>query len=58
MGKMLESQTKIVHIQIFNQLSQVGVEDVGEEGVEHLLCIDTYSILHNPHHPVSPATIT
>ena len=27
--------TKIVHIQIFNQLSKVGVEDVGEERVEH-----------------------
>ena len=34
--KMWESLTKIVHIQIFNQLSKVGVEDVGEERVEHL----------------------
>ena len=33
---MWESLTKIVHIQIFNQLAQVGVEDVGEECVEHL----------------------
>ena len=34
--KMWESLTKIVHIQIFNQLSKVGVEDVGEERIEHL----------------------
>ena len=33
---MWESLTKIVHIQIFNQLAKVGVEDVGEECVEHL----------------------
>ena len=49
---------EIVNVQVLHNLPQVGVEDVGEEGVEHLLCTDTrdtYNVILtltpvSPHH--------
>ena len=49
---------EIVDVEVLHYLPQVGVEDVGEEGVEHLLCTDTRDTYNVILTPVSPHHMT